>query len=226
MKRKGIVILCVMFATMLVFSAAAEDLVFGIKGGLGHFSYYGSDYSDVIDDPTLSNGLKLGLIAGLFVSIPVSDYVSIQPEFLIAIQGDKFREDADVYGPYDGYIKYIDNVPYLSLPVLFTYNLIKLSIFAGPDILIKLGAGKWKANPTDDALSSVSGEYTSDVFVGFGYALVAGVAYQLQAGSAGIVLDARFQLGLNNILDDDVFVLKQYAIIVMAGYRFGAQGIR
>jgi hypothetical protein len=210
----------------LTFSTAASDVNFGIKGGIGHFSYYGSDYGDILDDPDLSNGLKLGLVAGVFASLPISDSISLQPELLIAMQGDKFRGDAAAAGPYDGVVKMIDKVPYLSIPFLIKFHMSNISIFAGPDVLIKIGTGEMEIKATDDALDALVGgsaDYPSEDYVDFGYAAVAGVAFPLSNKAAQIMLDARFQLGLNNVLNDEVYIteLKQYAIIVMVEYAFG-----
>ena len=113
--------------------ANAQDIKFGIKGGINLSTFTGD-----IEDASS----KVGFQAGGFAELKLSDKFSIQPEVLYSLQGAKFKETGDSYSYKENI-----NASYLNVPVLAKYYVIdKLSVEAGPQIGFLLSAkSKWES---------------------------------------------------------------------------------
>lgn len=74
---------------LLAYKANAQDgdnaIHLGLKAGLNLSNVYDTDDNDFDTDP------KLGLAAGVFVSIPLGTYFGVQPEILFSQKGYKSR---------------------------------------------------------------------------------------------------------------------------------------
>lgn len=93
---------------------------FGVKGGFNMSNLYGS--GDDVDD----NNILYGFNAGVYATLPISDFVAIQPELLFTTKGAKLE-----YGdPLSGNAKFKLN--YIELPLLVRVNITKnFNIHAG-----------------------------------------------------------------------------------------------
>lgn len=109
------------FVTLLGITAAtAQDVQFGVKGGLNFASGYGDNSDDL--------GTVTSFHAGIASEIPLSERFSFQPEILYSGQG---------YDQDDNTVK----LDYLNIPLMGKYYLLEgFSLEAGPQIGFLLGA--------------------------------------------------------------------------------------
>ena len=115
-------------AVMAFGFANAQDVKYGIKGGLNISNFTG-------DTEGFDFKSKAGFNVGGFVEIKLSEKFSIQPELLYSSQGAKLENIGDYVDDvfYTGDIKF--NFSYINVPVMFKYYVAeKFSIEAGPQI--------------------------------------------------------------------------------------------
>jgi hypothetical protein len=186
-------------------SAAAQGISGGAKGGV-NFANLVFD-GDAVD---LNLETRIGLVAGGFVTWPITPRFDVQPEALVSVKGasfDEFGVEADV------------EITYLEIPVLFRYGSpvssgTSLKLFAGPSLAFKLNAettgeflGISEDQDIDDEVESVD----------FGLVIGAGI----EAGA--LTFDGRYTWGLTNInadpARDDVDV-KNRVFSILVGFRF------
>jgi hypothetical protein len=151
-----------------------------------------------------NNAMKLGFGLGAFITFSMSDMVAIQPELLYVMKGTKDDDDAAEKLKLD----------YVQVPVLVKLNFqtassFKPSVFAGPAVGILL-SGKYGDVDVKDGFKSTD------------FGLVFGVGAEIGAGATGaFTLDARYDLGLSNILEDaGDFSVKTSNIGLFVGYSF------
>lgn len=153
--------------------ANAQDVKFGVKGGLNVANFSGD-----VD----GNSALVGFHVGGFAEIKISEKFAVQPELLFSTQGAKFNEaGTDVNF----------NLSYLNIPVMAKYYVAdKFSLEAGPQIGFltnaKAKAGSEKVDIKDDFES-----------IDFGVNFGAGYDFTENL-SAGL----RYNLGLSNIAKD------------------------
>lgn len=112
--------------------ANAQDMKFGVKGGLNSSTLSGAEGAKSI----------VGIHLGGFAEFKVSDKFSVQPELLFSMQGAK----NDVYTL---------NMNYINIPVMAKYAVAeKFNLQAGPQIGFLMSA---KAESTDvkDSMKSL-----------------------------------------------------------------------
>ncbi|MFO7789929.1 MAG: porin family protein [Bacteroidales bacterium] len=100
-----------------------EDFKFGLK--------IGANYSNVYDthgEEFRADG-KLGLATGAFISIPLSQYIGIQPEILLSQKG--FKATGEIFGsPYE----MVRTTTYLDIPLFFSFKPSEFfTLLAGPE---------------------------------------------------------------------------------------------
>lgn len=131
----------------------AQDISFGVKGGLNFASITG-DNTSLKDDPVTAFNL------GVMAEIPVSEKFSFQPEILYSGQG---------YGTNSGNDDVVA-LNYLDLPLMAKYYISKrFSVEAGPQIGFLLSAKE------DD------NDY-KDLFKTTNLAANMGIGYKLDSG--------------------------------------------
>ncbi|HEY8659379.1 MAG TPA: porin family protein [Hanamia sp.] len=158
----------------LLLSAKAQEVHFGIKGGLNaselHFN----------NDTKLDT--KIGFNLGLLAHIHAGETWALQPELIYSLEGAKGNI---------GNSEYSYNLNYLNVPVLLQYmfdNGFRLE--GGPQIGFLLNA-KTKVNNT----STDNKGFKSTAF-----SIPLGVGYLTHTG---LGFDARYVFGLSNINDDN-----------------------
>ena len=141
-----------------------------------------------------------GFNAGGLVNIPISSMFSVQPEVTYSGEGVKF----------DGG-KYTTN--YINIPVLFQYN-NPSGFFAhvGPQIGILASA---KSKPEGGGSTDAK-----DAFKSTNFSAVIGAGYKL---ANGLGFNARYNLGLANIIDVDEVSVKTSVFQVGAFFAFGGK---
>ncbi|WP_196892406.1 porin family protein [Aureivirga marina] len=110
-----------------IFAAKAQDISFGVKGGVNFANLVGTDI--------YGGESKTGWTAGVVVELALSDKFSIQPEVLYSAQGAKSNfslpnlNDPNVLDKYNANI----SLDYINVPIYAKYYIVEgLSIDAGP----------------------------------------------------------------------------------------------
>lgn len=170
---------------LFTFSLVNAQASFGVKAGvnLASLNSSDSDFNSMIDGRT---AFHVGGVA----NIPVSEFLSIQPEILYSSVGGKFTE---TFMEEDIVFNFIEN--YLSIPVMAKYYVAEgFSLQAGPQVGILLSA---KAKGEYDGETDEE-DYTDDMEsldVGLGL----GVGYEMENG---LFFNARYMAGMINTWKD------------------------
>lgn len=94
---------------------------FGVKGGFNMSNLYNN--GDDVDD----NNILYGFNAGVYATLPISDFVAIQPELLFTTKGAKLEYNSALF---NGDAKFKLN--YIELPLLVRVNITKnFNVHAG-----------------------------------------------------------------------------------------------
>jgi hypothetical protein len=181
--------------------AFAQNFSAGVKAGV-NFSKLSFDPEQ---DFCCDN--KTGFVGGLFVTAPLSDVISIQPEFLYSMIGAK--------SDFEGFKSTID-VRVFQVPILlradFSGSTVRPFVLAGPSFGFKLSAKEKFEGDEDDLDDTVES-------VDLGFTIGGGV--QFGAGS----LEVRYTHGLRNLdkdPDDEGLDVRSRVFAVLAGFRFGS----
>jgi hypothetical protein len=154
----------------LLFTAKAQQVHFGIKGGV--------NISNLNYNDNTSTDSKVGLNFGVLAHIHASRTWAIQPELMYSLEGASAKIP-------DGTLKI--NLNYLNVPILLQYmfhNGFRLE--GGPQIGFLLNA---KTKSGDVTVDNNNFQKTSvSIPLGVGYLT-----------SSGLGLDARYVFGLSNI---------------------------
>jgi hypothetical protein len=214
MKRFVIIFILVMFSVQMAHPQAAllvlllgdkvasENFYFSIKAG-GNFA----NLSGIEDTKTLS-GVNFGLLA----TIKINEKFSLVPEFApLSPKGAKNiplrpTGDADLDALLQSSPNTIRALNYIDIPVVAKYQVNeRLSVGAGPYLSILTSATDvFNAKVFNQDDLSFEDDIKSDLHT-IDYGMVFEVALSLSnaRGGKGLVIHARYQLGLGDILKDN-----------------------
>lgn len=134
-----------------------------------------STFTGDVDDAKSLTGAQFGV----FARFSVLGKLALQPELLYSMQGAK--NDGE-----DGDVKYKNN--YIQIPVMVKfYPIMGLNIQAGPQLGFL-------------ASSKIDGEDAKDYMKKMDFAFNVGAGYDT---SFGLGIDARYSIGLTNVLDSN-----------------------
>ncbi|MWB95535.1 outer membrane beta-barrel protein [Flavobacterium sp. GA093] len=170
-----------MTASLSVLHAQNVETEFGIKGGLNMSNLYTDDADD--------ENVLFGFNAGVYATLPVSDFVAIQPELLFTTRGSELEYNI---GGANQVNKYKFN--YIELPLLVRVNLTKnFNIHAG-------GYASYMVSSkvTGEGTIDFENEFDTDDFNKFDAGLAAGVGLDFNPISVGV----RYNYGLTTIVKD------------------------
>lgn len=198
---------------------AQEFVKFGAKAGVNFASLGGDEMEDFEDFGSLEG--RTGFHLGLVAEIPLGERFSFQPEVLYSSQGAKMEGSETFEGMTFSYSAKI-NLDYINVPLLAKYYVTpNLNIHAGPQIgfLVKSEAESELSFGGD---SESDTEDLEDITKGMDFALAAGLGYKLEMG---LFFDARYNLGLSNVWDNegqdiDDFSQKNNVFQVSVGFMF------
>ncbi|OOV17522.1 porin family protein [Flavobacterium sp. LM4] len=154
---------------------------FGIKGGLNMSNLYTDDADD--------ENVLFGFNAGVYATLPVSDFVAIQPELLFTTRGSKLEYNNALI---EGNAKFKLN--YIEVPLLVRVNLTKnFNIHAG-------GYASYlvSSKVTGEGSFNFEEEFDTDNFNKFDAGIAAGVGLDFNPISIGV----RYNYGLTTIVKD------------------------
>lgn len=207
--------LCIiaLILVLLAGQALAGPLGKGIKAGIS--------YSKVTNDNVGDSDHKMGVAAGISISYNLLPGLSLQPELLYVQQGGRWDINILDGGSIVGNGELTWKLNYLQVPVLARVNLPVVGAFlptliAGPALSIKTAS----TYETEQGGSLVSSGDLDDI-KSTDLSLIVGVGFKVGAGPAGIVVDARYNLGSTNLNDTDADVtINNRGFQVLAGFQF------
>lgn len=184
---------------LLAFSfsnSQAQDTRFGLKGGLSFYKIGGElsiDFMGFSESETFDSGTGMGFHGGIFMEKPLNEYLSIQPEVNFIQKGGSESDNDELvdFSDEDVTLSYID------VPLL-----LKINIPLDGGISPFITAGGYVGYLLD-AKVDFGGEQEdiSDEVKDISYGLLFGVG----ANFGKFFVEARYDYGLSNIFDDDLF---------------------
>jgi outer membrane protein with beta-barrel domain len=195
-------VLLVVLMTGAASGAAAQEMTYGVKGGVA--------FATLSFDPSseISYDLRTGIVAGGFVAFPLGSRLAIQPEGLYTQKGAK----ADDFG-----VSVTIKIDYVEVPVLVTYRIAggterSFHLFGGPSVAFKTRS----SSSASFGGSTIEADNDEDIET-IDYGVVFGAGMDI----GRFTIDGRFTLGLANInKEDDEAKAHTRAIAVLAGVRF------
>ncbi len=198
-------------AVMAFGMANAQDVKFGLKGGLNVSNFSG-------DTEGIDFKSRFGFNAGGFVEIKFSEKFALQPEILYSTQGAKVKNfdlDVDGIGTVNADVAF--NLAYINVPVMFKYFAAeKFSLEAGPQIGFLVSAEtKTKVEGYGSSKVDIKDNFES---IDFGLNLGAGYDF-----TENLSVGARYNLGLANIAkteEGDDSKVHNGVFSLSVGYKF------
>ena len=190
MKENILVVVIVIFTL----NVNAQNVKFGVKGGLNISSIYGSENSDVES--------RYSFHIGGLAEVEISEKLSFQPEVVFSSQGSKFNISGEYFDLHGGVnsdffnIESTSTLNYINIPLILKYYVFDgFSLEFGPQVGYLLSV-KTETNHTVDGeiVSEISKTKDGLNVIDFGVNI--GLGYKLQNG---IFFNSRFNLGLNAI---------------------------
>jgi outer membrane immunogenic protein len=193
----------------------AQGVVVGVKGGVN----FASLSFDPEDEDGAEAKSRTGFVGGLFVGIPVTPAISVQPEVLFVQAGTKLE------GPEFGGESVAIKLNQVQIPVLLKANLGSGSargfVVVGPVFGFKAGKIKFDAGDLeeffdDEIIDEISDEIdenisSTDVAIAFGGGVNVGP----------LSIELRYNLGVkNNDTSDSDQSVKTRGFMVLAGFGF------
>lgn len=208
------IIIPLIISVLCIAPLKAQDIYFGPKigGNLSHILYSG-DSESVFNN----SQMRLSSHFGVFTEFVFTDFISLQPELLYSIKGDKFTSKTD--DSFESSYVY----KYLSLPIVIKYYLTEeITAEIGPQVAYLLSA---KNLETSDLYSSEYGEEEASIDLKddiqvYDVGATAGVGYLTKSG---FYLSARYNMGLINTYKGEGDIsntLKNGTIQLSAGFSF------
>ncbi len=196
--------------SLVLASTAQAQIALGIRGGVNS-----SNITVKADGTSIDTGLKslIGFHAGADLAIGFSPMFGIEAGAVYSQKGAK--EDAG-----DGKVAFdVIDVPLLFVVSVPTEGSITPRLFAGGvasfKVSCKIKEGGASADCSDADVGVPKSTYFSALFgAGIGFA----------AGPGSLLLDVGYQLGLTNIIDDEIETVKVNVIQASLGYRFPIGG--
>ena len=235
---KKAVLLAILLVLLIPSPAPALGLVVGVKGGAGTCSYFGLEYWSDLADREMANALKLGYAGGVFCTLELSPLFALQPELLIVRSGNAESEEAIFWGPYEGEVRHVDVLTYLSIPMLLKLRLMNTVLYVGSEARFRVGNGTARLKADDEALQDMfesmdldSMLYASDVFSPLIFTAVVGLEFLLPTEfvNGEWAIESRVQYSLTNIYGEGQgsdYRVFEAALMVSYGYRILGDRVR
>ncbi len=189
---------------------ATTGASFGIKGGVNFSNLYTEDVDD--------NNVLTSFNVGVFVSMPLTSFLSIQPEFLYSRKGAELVYD-NAFTSGTGKFK----LNYIEAPILLKVNLTEnLNIHAGPYFAYLIDADI--TNESDSGDFDFEENMDNDDFNKFDYGLSAGAGFDFDSIGFGV----RYNYGLSTVGKERSFLGTNYTfpdgknsnLSIYAAYKF------
>lgn len=184
--------ICLSFVTYTNAQTDNQSPSIGIKGGVNFTNLYTEDVDD--------NNVLTSFNAGLFVNLPVSSALSIQPELLYSRKGSELVYD-NVFASGTTKLK----LNYLEMPVLLKINVTpNFNVHFGPYAAYLIDGNA--TNETDSGSFNFEENIDNDDLNKWDYGVAAGVGLDLGSTSLGV----RYNYGLQTIGKERTFAGNTY----------------
>jgi hypothetical protein len=208
---------------LLLLAATAVQAQLGIKGGISLASLAEEAFSSSEEYDATS---YLGFQGGLFAELPISDGFAIQPEILFIQKGGKLE---GLLGETN--LRY----NYLEVPILAKIKAgstdgsgIGLFFYGGPFVSYALNGSIEREGALIDGKIDIDFNDSNDDEINQ-RRIDWGAAFGLGVNLGPLLVDLRYDLGINNLLDDDLGTqgadnepyLRTRSIGLTLGYVFG-----
>ncbi|WP_273568833.1 porin family protein [Maribacter halichondriae] len=204
-----------LFCFLVTFNIGAQDIHFGVKGGL--------NYSSIIGN--LTEGLKFRFSGhgGIFLQMELSDKFALQPEVLYSSQG--FQYSTDLAAIQNGTVIAGDNdfrtnvqLNYLTVPILGKFALgNEVTLDFGPQFgfllnqVTKIKNLDELEDSNTDERNLVSGDFQLD----YGAAIGLGIKVNEQFS-----VSPRFYIGLRNRLNGLPDTMQNYNVAIQLSVNY------
>lgn len=170
---------------------------FGVKGGLNLSTLF------VDDDYINESNWRAGYHAGIFVKVPLTTMLAVQPEVLYSSVGSRITYGGSdleqTLGIRPGEVRF--NLNYVQVPVLVMVNLGALNVHAGPYASYLLSANVKNLQSGSDFINSGTLlQLSENDFQRLDYGIAAGIGFDLRNVKVG----ARYNYGLHEIGDGGI----------------------
>lgn len=197
------------FLTLSLCAVVAGSVLAQVSGGLkvgANLSSFGGDAE--------GTSSKIGYHAGAYLNLAFSDKIALQPELLYNVLGSESKYSEVDYTEKDTY-----SLSYVSIPVMFMYNINKMiNIQAGPQANILTSAKLDSSGEADGFKYEMNDVDVKDSFKSADFSINVGVGLNISKLS----IAARYCIGVANIaeVDDSVDVsVNNNAVQLSVGYR-------
>jgi hypothetical protein len=226
MTKKVIILVCILLLIGHVLSAL--DMTIGIKGGANASGFYGENYPELVAlistpvfgaDPWLEYMLTISYQAGVYVTLGILDFLTLQTELHYTRIGEWME---NLYG---GYIENMSD--YLEICALvnvrFVFPEVDFNLYAGPDVIWRMAdeADIIIYDEDYDKLATVT--LTEDDMYRWLFRLMVGVGLNVKIDSFVLSFDVRYAAPLHKCYTDDVpfndYGLNCFQFLVGVGYK-------
>ena len=215
-------VFCLICIVITAEPGMAQDISFGVKGGLNLSTIVGDHY----DIPEGGVETITGFCGGGFIVYRLNDMFSIQAEGVYSMKGMKWETATTING-IPATCKYQWNLDYIEIPLLMKYSFqtkksIIPVIFVGPCFSFNLSA-KDKVDcegRSDGSYVWQTGEGELEDINSTDLGIVFGAGLELDISKSSLLLDIRYTLGLTKIRDYEDTSEKNAVISLMIGYMF------
>jgi hypothetical protein len=185
-------VMMVLLILLLPAAAFSLDMKVGVKGGAGFAFYAGADYESDIDATNDETQLLIAYEGGVFLTIGM-EMIALEVDLFFTSAGGAYGDDTIVYNSIDNFIE----IPIL-VKLRFKVDDITAAVYAGPDILIKVGYFIEQEIDVDDGSVIIERRWIDDEMSSIQWALVIGVGLDVPFESFYVTVDARYCLGLTS----------------------------
>ena len=197
---------------------------FGIKAGVTSAGMRGDAVNSLRDLLDFSNGAisttpRLGAFGGAYVSIPLSEQISVEPGIYYAQKGYEVKGALDIKGTefLNANARAQLTTHYVDVPVLIKANLNGFQVFGGPQVSYLAKADlNTKASVLGFNVFNQNMDAT-DQFNRWDLGLTGGVGYEF---SNGFNISASYDHGLKKVDANQNFESYNQAFKVGVGFRF------
>lgn len=182
-------------AGMCTVASAQTGFGWGVKGGLNL-----TGVTNLGDN----SQTKTGFVVGAFADYRFTDHFALSADVLYSRQGVSFGKEEDV--------RTKERLNYLNIPILANYYIIGgLAVKAGIQPGFLLNSKSMTKNNETTIKTDGKGWSNAD------FSIPIGVSYDCPFG---IILEARYNIGVSNIVTSDLGTARNSVFSIMVGYRF------
>ena len=209
MKKIFTVLAAVLFLAAFIPQQASAEVTFNL-GAKGGFSFAKIKFDEIPEDFC---SLKKPVV-GVFFSLNLNDFLSIQPEAFYLQHGGSVEDVKEAVYKYELAFSYI-HIPVLAKVRLIKEGQVRPVLFAGPAVgFLSKAVERYYIDGVLEEEGDVK-EYLKST--NFSAVFGGGVEFALE--KLLLILDVRYAMGLYNINDGEESI-KTGALLIMAGVGF------